>query len=140
MGVGAWIANVVTGAGNAIVQPVANVFAKKEERKQAHETAVSALSAAKQNDQTQITLANTDVEKILSANAASGWKDEYVTVSLIMIVNAVILGGILQGFGFPGFLTGVLIGVKALSDLIDLRDCMTAAVYAAIGFSIWKKV
>lgn len=134
------VLDAIQGVVQGVVAPVAGVFTKKEERKQAHNSAMAALAQAKETDATQVTLANTDVEKILAGNLATSWKDEYVTVSVVGIINAVVVGGILQGFGHPEFLQGVLLGVTTLKTLFDLNFVMTAVVTSAVGLSVWKKL
>lgn len=134
--IGGFIKDAVSG----IVAPVAGVFQKREERKQAHQTATVELKKATDANETSITLANTDVEKILAAGLQTSWKDEFITIAVVGIIPAIVLGGILQGFGYPNFLGGVLIGVQALAQIVDLKWIMTATVASGIGLSVWKKL
>jgi len=132
--------DAIGGIVGGVLSPIKDVLNKREERKQAHQAANAALTAAQQDNVKQITLGDQQLENILAGGLSSTWRDEYVTVSLILIINAVIGGGILQGFGYPEFLQGVLIGVTALNEIIDLQWCMNAAVASSLGFSIWRKL
>jgi hypothetical protein len=131
-----FISDIIAG----VVSPVTNLLAKKEERKQAHQAANSALTAAQEANEHDVVVNDQHLEQILADKTATTWRDEYVTVSLIGIINAIIIGGVLQGFGFPEFLRGVLIGVTALTEMIDLKWAMNAAVASSLGFSIWRKL
>lgn len=132
--------DAIGGVLGGVVKPVTDLLAKKEDRKQAHHQANVALTQAQMEGAKQVTLGDQQLENILAANQTASWRDEYVTVSLIMIINAVVGGGILQGFGHPEFLNGVLIGVTALNEIVDIKWCMNAAVASSLGFSIWRKL
>jgi hypothetical protein len=128
------VSSVVSG----VVSPITGLLAKKEERKQAHEAAITALNSQKEADTTQVTIEQSHLETIMAQANQTSWKDEYVTVSLVGIINVVMLGGILHGFGYPAFLDGVVTGVQMLSQLFDLKIAMSAVIGAAIGIRTFK--
>lgn len=130
------IGGVISGA----VAPITNLLTKKQEVRQARQMAMAQLTLAQQNNAKEITIGDQHLEAILAEAGKTSWKDEYVTVSLVCIINAVVVGGILQGFDYPSFMIGVLTGVETLSKLIDLKFCMTAVITSAIGLNIWRKV
>lgn len=130
------IGSVVTSVTGAVT----GVINKKTDRKIAHDAASAALNQAQISDAHDVTVNDQHLETILAQNQTTTWRDEYVTISLIGIINAVVIGGILQGFGHPAFLQGVLIGVNTLSQIIDLKWGMDAAIASSLGYSIWRKI
>jgi hypothetical protein len=123
-----------------LFKPVTEIFARREERKGAREAASAKLKLAAAEGQQKIEL-NKDEYEMVATNALAGtWKDEYVTVSVVSILNIVVLGGIASGFGYPQIITGVGTAIKALSTAgVDVGFILEATVMAAIGLSIWKK-
>jgi len=88
-----------------------------------------------------VTVNDQHLDQILAQGTQFSWKDEYVTVSMVCIINSVVAGGILAGFGYPKFLEGAIIGVNALSTVFqgDLGFMLKATVMAAIGLNVWRK-
>lgn len=125
----------------AVLSPVKDIINKREDRKQAHQAANAALSAAQQENATKIELSDQQLEHILAGGLGTSWKDEYVTVSVVGIINATMLGGILAAFGYDGFIKGVVLGVNTLVTVgVDVGFILNAVIMAAIGLSIWRKV
>lgn len=130
-----WVSSIIEG----VVGPVANIFAKKQERKQAKEQAQAKIKLAKQEGQQTLDLTDAEWESISTGLQDSTWKDEYVTVSVVSIFNLYIIGGIAAAFGYPQVLEGTTVGIKALVDAgADLGMILTAVVFAAIGLKIWR--
>jgi hypothetical protein len=134
------ITDLLTAAGAALTQPIKDVLIRKEERKQAHNAAVSAQVMADANNATTVEIEKTHLDAIMQGQLDKTWKDDFVTYAVVGIIPAVIVGGILAGFGFPLFLEGVLKGVTVLSALIPLGNIMTVVVSAAVGFSTLKRL
>lgn len=68
------------------------------------------------------------------------FKDEYITVSVVLILNLFILGGILAAFGYPQLLDGVVTGVERLVAVgVDMGFIVQAVVLAGVGLSVWRK-
>lgn len=129
---------IVTG----ILQPVADVINKRQERKQAKDEAQAELVIARQQNRHEITLQDTQLEHILSQKQDTTWKDEYVTVSLVSIVNLLIVGGLEAAYrGEDAFvLEGLAMAIGAMVQAgVDVGFLITAAVLAGLGLSIWKK-
>lgn len=137
MGIGSWIGGVVQGVGSTIVSPIKEVMVKREERKQAHETMMAQLRLQKQTDDTAITVKTDDLEAVLSTNLTQSFKDEYVTISMVgFTINGVMLGGILDGFGYPKFLAGLKTGLTFLVSIgVPIGYLVTAVICGAIGMS-----
>jgi hypothetical protein len=137
------IGDFLSGGLSMIVKPIADVFQKKEERKIARDAIQGQLAAAKQTGEQEVTVNDQHLDQILASQNQFSWKDEYVTVSVVGIINAVMLGGLLQGFGYPAFLEGVIVGIKALAEVLqnggDLGFIMKATVMTAIGLNVWRK-
>lgn len=120
--------------------PVANIFAKREERKMAREAANAALAQAKVQNAQTLELNKDQWEQLQVQGMSNTWKDEYVTVSVVSIVNLVVVGGVLAAFGHPEMLEGLGIALSALgAQGIDMGFLIEAAVLAGLGLSIWKR-
>jgi hypothetical protein len=131
--------SVLTGLLQSLVAPVANIFAKREERKLSKETAKGKLQQAKQAGKLTVALTDAEWESISTGLQDSTWKDEYVTVSVVSIFNLYIIGGIATAFGYPQVLEGTSTGIKALVEAgVDIGLLLTAVVFAAIGLKIWR--
>jgi hypothetical protein len=134
------ILDFLSNGASAIIAPVAGIFTKKIERKQAKDALHGQLEVARQSDATTIVVNDQHLETILSQATTTTWKDEYVTLSVVGVINALMLGGILQGFGYPNFLEGVIVGINAMIQAgVDLSFILNATIMAAIGLSIWRK-
>lgn len=134
------IKDTISAVGTAVTQPIKDVLVRKEARKEAHQAAQSTLQLAEENNETTVEISKIHLDEIMQAGLDKSWKDEFVTVCCVGIIPAVVVGGVLEGFGFPGFLHGVLTGVTALKDLIPLGDIMTVVVSAAVGISTLKRL
>jgi len=124
----------------ALFSPVAKIITNRQNRKAAKEAAVSKLAAAKQDNSFKLDLNKDEWEALQVKGQAETWKDEYVTVSLVSILNIIVVGGILTAFGHPEVLTGIGLAMNALTAAgIDIGFLMEAAVLAGLGLSIWKR-
>lgn len=125
---------------SALFKPVASIINKRQERKMLKDAAIAKLSQSAQDDAQAINL-NKDEWEALNVKGMEGtWKDEYVTVSILSILNLIVVGGILSAFGYPQVLTGVGTAMTALSATgVDVGFLMEAAVLAGLGLSIWKR-
>lgn len=125
---------------SALFAPVAGIITKRQERKQSRDTAQAKLVQAKQDNNYQLDLNKDEWENLNVAGMKDTWKDEYVTVSIVSILNLIVLGGILSAFGYPQMLKGVGIAMTALTTAgVEVGFLMEAAVLAGLGLSVWKK-
>jgi len=130
------ISDIIAG----LFKPVADIFAKREDRKAAREAAAAKLAMASAEGQQKIELNKDEYEVLATQGLAGTWKDEYVTVSVVSILNIIVVGGIASAFGYPQILTGIGTSISALSTAgVDIGFILEATVMAAIGLSIWKK-
>jgi hypothetical protein len=124
-----------------LFKPVADIFMKREERKQAREAATAKLAQAKQSDTQQLELNKDEWEAIAASGLDKTWRDEYVTVSVVSILNLIVIGGLAAAFGYSQILTGVGIALTAITTAgVDIGFLMEAAVLAGLGLSIWKRL
>ena len=124
----------------ALFKPVADIFIKREARKQAKESAQAKLTQAKQDDKQTLELNKDEYEVVATSGLDKTWKDEYVTVSVVSILNLIVVGGVLTAFGYPQVLSGVGIAMTAITTAgVDIGFIMEATIMAAIGLSVWKK-
>ena len=125
----------------ALFKPVASIFVKREERKQARESAKSKLVQSKQDNSYQVDLNKDEWEALQVKGMDHTWKDEYVTVSIVSILNIIVVGGLATAFGYPQILTGVGTALTAITAAgVDIGFLMEAAVLAGLGLSVWKRV
>lgn len=125
----------------ALFEPVASIFRAREQRKAAREQAQAALASAKQENAHTLELNKDTWEQLQVKGMNDTWKDEYVTVSIISILNLVIVGGIAAAFGHVQVLNGLGIALTALGNQgVDVGFLIEAAALAGLGLSIWKRV
>lgn len=118
-----------------IVKPVADVFTKREERKQAAASADAKIQLAKIKGEKEITLTDAEWEaKSIEANANS-WKDEYLTLVVTSPMIGLMAGGVWYAFtGDSRLMDGFIQGINALTALgVDMGYIMSAVVTAGIG-------
>ena len=123
-----------------LFKPVAALFAQREERKLARQGASAKLVQSRQDNAQTLDLNKDEWEQLQVKGMDQSWKDEYVTVSIVSILNIIVLGGILTAFDHPELLTGIAIAMTALTTAgVDIGFLMEAAVLAGLGLSIWKR-
>ena len=124
----------------ALFKPVADIFIKRQERKIVKEGAQAKLVQSRQDDTQTLNLNKDEWEQLQVKGMDGTWKDEYVTVSIVSILNVIVLGGILAAFGQPELLKGIAISMGSLNAAgVDIGFLMEAAVLAGLGLSIWKR-
>jgi len=124
----------------AIFKPVAGIFAAREGRKLAKQGANAKLVQSKQDNTQSLNLNKDEWEQLQVKGMDHSWKDEYVTVSIVSILNVIVLGGIMTAFGHPELLKGIAISMGALTAAgVDIGFLMEAAVLAGLGLSVWKR-
>lgn len=138
------VKEILTGLVQGAVAPIANIFAKKVERKIARDAINGRVEEAKLNNQAQVNIQTSEWESIKAAQEAGTWKDEYVTVSVFTIFNGVVLGSVASAFGIEGgtqMVTGILEAVRTL-DALDGRvgDLIMVVAYAALSIKFVKDV
>jgi|GEM_PF-1560524 len=131
-----WITNIAT----SIVEPLAKIVTNRQDRKAATERATAKLVQSKQEGAQEVRLKDQDVEAILASGMGQSWKDEYVTISLVSILNLLVVGGILAAFGYGEVLQGLSIALQAIVAAgVDIGFLLEATVLSAIGLSVWRK-
>lgn len=125
---------------SALFAPVASIINKRQDRKIAREAANAKLAQAKSDDVQELNLNKDEWEQLQVQGMVHTWKDEYVTVSIVSVLNLIVVGGIASAFGHPQVLLGVAQAMSALSTAgVDMGFLMEAAVLAGLGLSIWKR-
>ena len=124
----------------SLFKPIAGIFTKREERKLVREAATAKLAQAKADGSLKLELNKDEWENLQVKGMNESWKDEYVTVSVVSILNVIVVGGIASAFGYPEILTGIGTAIKALGETgVDIGFLLEAAVLAGLGLSIWKR-
>ena len=136
MGIAATIAGALGGA----IQPLASVFQKREERKQAVESAKIKQGTARQEGQDQITLTDAEFEAIGKNNENDTWKDEYLTLIIPSPIVLFLVGGLVAAYsGDTRMIEGTVAGLNALAAVgIDMGFLMEAVVLAGVSLKIWR--
>lgn len=123
-----------------LFKPVAEIFKAREARKLAKETAAAKLKQASADQAHTLELNKDEYEAVATKALGETWKDEYVTVSVVSILNLVVAGGLAAAFGHPEVLQGVGIALTALGEQgVDMGLILEATIFAGIGLSVWKK-
>ena len=123
-----------------LFKPVASIINKRQDRKIFKETAIAKLSQSAQDDKQSINLNKDEWEALNVKGMDHTWKDEYVTVSVVSILNIIVVGGLATAFGFPQVLTGIGTAIRALGDVgVDIGFLLEATILAGLGLSIWKR-
>lgn len=134
------IFDAIGSAISAVVEPVADVFKAREERKTALETAKAKIQMQKQDSSYKLELTDQEWEALSVNKSDTTWKDEYITLSVVGIFNLIVLGALLQAFGHPQVLIGIKDAISALKDAgVDLAFIINATVLAGIGLKIWRR-
>lgn len=124
-----------------ILGPVKDIITKRQERKAARESARAKLEQAKTAGRQQLDLNDQELERVLATAKKDTWLDEYVTVSLVSIVNAVVVGGIAAAFGYNQVLEGVALSVRTLTEMgLELDFLLNSVVLSAVGLTVWRKL
>lgn len=118
----------------AIVKPIAGAYSSRQSRKQAVSTARIKLQAAAADGDLKVNFNDQEWEALAKLAEANSWKDEYVTVSVVSILNIIILGGIAQAFGYVEVLGGIAIAIGTLvSAGVDVGFLMETVILSAVG-------
>ena len=124
----------------ALFKPVADIINKRQDAKAAQQSAKNKLMQSKQEGHQALELNKDEWEQLQVNGMDTSWKDEYVTVSIVSILNLVVVGGLAAAFDHPEVLTGVGIAINALTTAgVDIGFLLEAAILAGLGLSIWKR-
>lgn len=125
----------------AILGPVKDIVLQRQARKAARESARAKLEQARHDGSQELQLNDQELERVLATAKKDSWLDEYVTVSLLSIVNAIVLGGIAAAFGYNQILEGVAMAVRTLTEMgLELDFLINAVVLSAVGLTVWRKL
>jgi uncharacterized membrane protein YqgA involved in biofilm formation len=135
---------VVKGAIGGAIAPIASIFTKREERKQAKDAIKGQVALAKQQGQTEVSIKAQDWEIASKGQERGTWKDEYITVSVMSIFNAIVIGSVATAFGYDGgtlLVSGMLDGIETI-DTLDgtVGRMIEVTVYAGLSVYAFNKV
>jgi len=138
------VKEAIVGAVSGAVAPIVSIFTKKTERKAAQDAINGQVHIAKLNNEAQVSIQASDWEIASKGAEASTWKDEYITLSVFMIFNAVIIGSVASAFGWSGgteLVQGVLSGVKVLDSLDgNVGELVMVTAYAGLSIKFIRDV
>jgi hypothetical protein len=131
------IKEILTG----LFEPIASIIRKRQERNIARDAAAAKLMQAKADNLQKIALNKDEWEQLQVTGMGSTWKDEYVTVSVVSILNILVVGGLASGFGHDQIIEGIGVAIQALAlSGVDLGFLMEASILAGLGLSVWKRL
>jgi hypothetical protein len=120
----------------AVIAPITEVIRIKQERKVQRDVARAKLAQAKQAGETEVTLKDAELEVVLANQMEKSWKDEFVTIVILLPYILIFIGGVSAAFGEPRVLEGVSLSIQTLVAAdVDVGTLMTAVVFSAIGLS-----
>lgn len=123
----------------AVIAPITEVIRIKQERKVQRDVARAKLAQAKQAGETEVTLKDAELEVVLANQMEKSWKDEFVTIVILLPYILIFIGGVSAAFGEPRVLEGVSLSIQTLVAAdVDVGTLMTAVVFSAIGLSFWR--
>ena len=129
------ITSVVSGVLSSIAAPVASVLNSRQETIQLNATVNGKLANKVLDNEATISLSDKEWEHLGKKNENGSWKDEYVTVSVVSILNLIVLGGM------PQLLEGVTVALTTFNEIgVDIGSILKVTVYAALGIYAFKKV
>ena len=134
--------NPIVTAVKALFAPIASIINKHQDRQIAKDSAKAKLIQAKQENHLRITMSDAEWEVMNSQMKGTTWTDEYVTVSIVSIVNLMVIGGLEAAVqGENAFvLEGVALALTAMAEAgMNVGFVLEAVVLAAVGYSIWRK-
>ena len=133
--------SVITSLIGSIIDPVAKVINKRQDRKIADDTCKGKLRQAKQDGELKVELNDQEWERVNVSMQNSSWKDEYATVSVMSIFNLFVIGGVASAFGEPELMEGIVVAVTALTTVgVDVGLLIQVTVFAALGLHIVRKM
>lgn len=130
-----------------------DAFVARRESKDLEKTLEAKIIEQKESGSQAIELSTKEWEVLRAWQQEGTWKDEYVTVSVVLIFNIIIVGAILQAFGYPQVLEGITLAIRTLNEVMVTANLATGetewtpmgtlisvTIFAAIGVYSWKKL
>jgi hypothetical protein len=134
----------IAGAISGAVAPIVSIFTKKTDRKAAKDAINGQVAIAKLGNEAAVSIQASDWEIVSKSQESGTWKDEYITLSVFTVFNAVIIGSVASAFGYDGgilLVQGVLEGVKTLDGLDgNVGRLMMVVAYAGLSIKFIRDV
>lgn len=123
-----------------IIDGVSGFFQKREERKQAVETAKLKIREAKDKADNDLELTDAEWESIAVSQQDSSWKDEYLTLIITLPIPMIMVGAVYLVFtGDDRLMVGVNKALVELQSLgMDWGELMYTVVLAGVGLKVWR--
>lgn len=126
--------------GRRLIDPALELLRARQDRRRAISDADARIRVAQQETESSVILKRHEVEALAVKGLASSWKDEYITLSIILIFNLILAGGLLAAFGRPGVLEGVVIALEAMDAVgIDVGLLIKVTVFTGLGLYAWNR-
>jgi len=131
---------IVGSVVQAAIKPVADVLAKRIERKIAKDNLQAKAILAQQAQGAQVTLTTAEWEVVMASQMGSTWKDEAALIigaaPYVMVFGGAIWYAVTGDYRM---LEGTFAGISALAAVgVDVGFILTAVLLAASGLSVWR--
>jgi len=118
----------------------ADAFKARTESRNIERTLEAKIAEQTLNNDAQVELNRQEWELLHKWSEESTWRDEYITVSVVAIWNAVVIGAIAAAFGYPQILEGIKSAVITLNEIgVNVGLIMEVTIFAGLGIYAWKK-
>jgi hypothetical protein len=134
------VTSTIAGVAKGLVQPVAAIFEKREDRKKAVSIINAERSRAQTDGEIQISLTDRQWELLSKKGEADTWKDEYITIVVTSPFILIVTGALQSAFGLGTEILDAVAEIfrQAEAADIDLGELMLWTVFAAIGIKAVK--
>lgn len=132
--------SIFATVATALIQPVANVFAKRIERRQAKDAIKGKAQLTKIEGEHKVELTDAEWEVVKAQSEKESWKDEWVTIVMTSPVALIMVGSLVAGFGYGNAMVeGAVAGITTLNAVgIPMPELMSATVLAALSLKVWR--
>lgn len=132
--------NIIASAIGGVLKPVADIFAKREDRKKAVAIIKSETARAETDGEVAVKLSKAQWEIISKKSEVDTWKDEYITLVVTAPLIMIMLGSMQSAFGLGTEMLEAVgtIFQEATAAGIDMGELMLWTVLAGIGIKAVK--
>ncbi len=119
----------------AIFKPISDMVTAGTKRKQAKETGLQKIQQAQVDGKNDLDMTDAEWEAVNAGKADSSYKDEFVTVTVLLWMWVGMYGAIWD--------RNVLDSVKVFLDFcttndVDMGNLSTVVIMAAVGLKVWR--
>ena len=135
------IGSLIRGIAGPVIESVAGIFAKREDRKLAGVTATGKLAQAKADNAHELAMTRAEWEAAMARASGASWKDEFWTIVLAAPFIMLIIGTLGVVFiGDDRILVAARDTIKAFEEVgLDYGYVLYIAIGAAFAVRIGRR-